>query len=338
MIAGNIGDLTNKLSEIPQRFKRFVTVDVRSNPILGLYLVIGIMVIGYAIYFVGVLYQDFTGEGEKRVASKSKVEKVKKTAPRPKPTPAKKSSKPATPAQKKPETETVSAKPKPTGGEKLDLSNWEKYEFEDGSSITFPADWSRSEITPEKSIIHGIRLQAPDTEASLTCYGRVRERDMNIAESLKRTMSKGGYPEVKEERRRINHLDVVRLSGNLADKHMVISIIEDPAGKYFIVSLVASERDYRKLKPYYLAFVGSYEGAKKSAVSITKIEEELERSIGGDKEYLVGTAVRIKLKSGSKHQGVVIAENDDSITLESFRFGGRYSFTVKKKDIVELVR
>ena len=70
MKAGNIGGLINKLSEIPQRFKRFVTVDVRSNPILGLYLVIGIMVIGYAIYFVGVLYQDFTGEGEKRVASK----------------------------------------------------------------------------------------------------------------------------------------------------------------------------------------------------------------------------------------------------------------------------
>jgi hypothetical protein len=34
----------------------------------------------------------------------------------------------------------------------------------------------------------------------------------------------------------------------------------------------------------------------------------------------------------------VVAENDTSLTLESYRFGGKYSFTVKKKDIVELMR
>jgi hypothetical protein len=348
MKVGNIGGLISQLSEIPRRLKRFVTVDVRQNRILGLYLVIGIMVVGYAIYFVGVLYQDFTSEAEKPVASKSKVEKVKKAAPRSKAAPAKKkgsaskaakvSPQKASPAPVDSETGKVAAEPKLAGGEELETSDWNKHEFKDGSSISFPADWSVSEIAPEKSIIHGIRLQSPSTEASFKCYGRVKQREMDIAESLKTTMNKTGYGEIKEEKKRINNSDVVRLSGNLADKHMVISIFDDPAGKYFIVSLVSSEGDYRKLKPYYTAVVGSYEGAKESSVSITKIEEELERTIEADKEYLVGTAIRIKLKSGSRHQGVVIAENDDSITLESYRFGGRYSFTVAKKDIVEIVR
>ena len=348
MRAGNIGSLTNKLAEIPRRFKRFVTVDVRQNPILGLYIVIGMMVVSYAIYFAGVLYKDFTSEGEKRVATKSKVEKVKKAAPRPRPAPtgndesssqaAKDSLEPAPPAPVKSETVKVAEKAKPAVGETLETSNWDKYEFKDGSSISFPADWSVSEIAPEKSIIHGIQLQSPGTEASFKCYGRIRQGEMDIAESLKTTMSTGGYGEIKEEKKRINNTDVVRLSGNLADKHMVISIFDDPAGKYFIVSLVASEEDYKKLRPYYTAVVGSYEGAEKSAVSITKIEEALEKTIEADRDYLVGNPVRIKLKSGSRHQGVVIAEDDDSITLESYRFGGRYSFTVKKKDIVEIVR
>jgi hypothetical protein len=44
------------------------------------------------------------------------------------------------------------------------------------------------------------------------------------------------------------------------------------------------------------------------------------------------------MKNGAVHKGVVIAEDDNSITLESFRFGGRYSFTVKRTDIVEIMR
>ena len=84
MKAGNFGNLTTKLSEIPRRFKQFITHDVRRNPILGLYLVIGVMVVGYAIYFVGIAYKDFSSGGDKRVASKSELGKKKK-APSPKP-------------------------------------------------------------------------------------------------------------------------------------------------------------------------------------------------------------------------------------------------------------
>ncbi len=346
MKAGNIGDLKNKLNEIPQRLKKFVAHDVRRNPILGLYLVIGLMVFGYAIYFVAVLYLDFTSDAEQRIASKPKMEQAKKAPPRPSPPPPKKSA-PA-PAQKPPkqvtstQTETATKKvaeePKSASAKKVEIANWKEFEFEDGSRISFPPDWNRSEIPSDKNIMHGIRLEAPSTEASLKCYGRSKQSGADIATSLKKTMKNGGYSKIREETKKVDNLDVVQLSGKLADKHMVVSIFDDQAGKDFIVSLVASEQDYTRLVPYYGAVVDSYKGAKSSAVSITKIEEALEKSIEADKEYLVGTAIKIKLKSGARHQGVVIAENDDSIKLESYRFGGRYSFTVKKEDIVEILR
>lgn len=350
MKAGNVGSLTTKLFEIPRKLKQFITHDVRRNPILGLYLVIGVMVAAYAIYFVGILYKDFSSGGDRRIASKSEVGQTKK-APPPKPAPtkkektppdtAKKSSEQVTPAQTESEATKALAKPKSATGQKLAVSNWNEFEFEDGSRIFFPADWRESEIPPEKNIIHGVQLKAPNSEASIKCYGRVRQPGIDIAKSLKRTMRNGGYSKIKEEKQEINNLDVVRLSGVLADKHMVVSIFDDQPDKYFIVSLVASEQDYTKLQKYYGAVVNTYTSAKTpagSAVSIEKIEQELEKSIEADKVYLVGTAVRIRLKNGSRHQGVVIAENDDSIVLESIRFGGTYSFTVKKNDIVELVR
>jgi hypothetical protein len=347
MKAGNIGNLKNKLKEIPQRLKKFVTHDVRRNPILGLYLVIGVMVVGYAIYFVAVLYLDFTSEPEKRIASKPETEQTKKAPPKPSPPPPKKSA-PA-PTKKPPKqmastqgktaTKKGAEKPKSASAKKLEIAKWQEFEFKDGSRISFPPDWNRSEIPSDKNVLHGIRLQAPSAEASLKCYGRSKRSGADIATSLKKTMRKGGYIKIKEETKEVDNLDVVQLSGKLADKHMVVSIFDDQAGKDFIISLVASEQDYKTLLPYYGAVVDSYRGAKSSAVSISRIEEELEKSIEAEKEeYLVGTAIRIKLKSGARHQGVVIAENDDSIKLESYRFGGRYSFTVKKEDIVEIVR
>ena len=350
MKAGNIGSLTTKLSEVPRKLKQFITHDVRRNPILGLYLVIGVMIVGYAIYFVGIAYKDFSSGGDKRVASKSEVGKTKKarsqkSAPtkkkKPPPDTAKKSSEQVTPPLSGSEATKATGKPKSSTSQELAVSNWNQFEFEDGSRIYFPADWRESEITPEKNIIHGIRLKAPKSAASIKCYGRVRQPGIDVAESVKRIMRNGGYSKIKEEKKEINNLDVVRLSGILADKHMVVSIFDDQPDKYFIVSLVASEQDYAKLQKYYGAVVNTYSSAKTPAgsmVSIEKIEQELEKSIEADKVYLVGTAVRIRLKNGSRHQGVVIAEDDDSFVLESIRFGGTYKFRVQKEDIVELVR
>ena len=52
----------------------------------------------------------------------------------------------------------------------------------------------------------------------------------------------------------------------------------------------------------------------------------------------MGSTVYLKMKNGAVHKGVVIAEDDKAITLESLRFGGRYSFKVARKDIQEIIR
>jgi hypothetical protein len=345
-----MGARTGKLNEITQRLKKFITDDVRKNRILGLYLVIGVMVFGYGIYFLVVMYTDITSGPEKRSAVKPTVEQIQKSqAPRKKPPAKKKATVPA-PKQEAPKQETpeqvapkkkVAEKIKPAPDNKLDVSTWKSLRFPDGSHISFPTDWSPSEVNSEKNILHGIRLQAPDSKASFKCYSRSRRVGDNYAQSLKDTMKRGGYTTIKEESKKIKQRDVAQISGILADKRMTISIFEHQPDKYFIVRLIASKQEFAKLQPYYGAIVDSYGDAgvlSTSALSIEELEQDLERSIEDEKEYLVGSTVWIKMKNGARHKGVVVAENDTSFTLESFRFGGRYSFTVKKKNIVEIIR
>jgi hypothetical protein len=297
-----------------------------------------------------VMYKDITSGPEKRSAVKPKVEQVSKSRrPRKKPPAKKKATVPA-PKQEAPQQETpkqveptkkVAEKPKPAPDNKLDLSTWKSLKFPDGSHISFPTDWSQNEVNSEHSIIHGIRLQAPHSKASFKCYTRSRQVGDSYANSLKDTMKRGGYTNVKLENKQINQRDVSQITGALADKRMAISIFEHQPDRYFIVRLIASKQEYAKLQPYYGAIVDSYGDAgvsSTSAVSIEELEQDLEKSIEDEKEYLVGSTVYIKMKNGALHKGVVIAEDDSSITLESFRFGGRYSFTVKRNDIVEIIR
>lgn len=340
-----MGTRTGKLSEVIQRLKKFVTEDVRKNRILGLYLVIGVMVLGYGIYFLAVMYKDISSGPEKQSAAKPTVEQVRKArAPREKP-PVKKKTPAPTPKKEAPKqvepTKEVAKKTKVAPADKLDMSTWKSLTFPDGSHISFPTDWSQSEVDAENSIIHGIRLQAPDSKASFKCYTRSREVGDNYAQSLKDTIKRGGYTRVKAETKQVNQRDVSQITGALADKRMAISIFEHQPDKYFIVRLIASKREFTKLQPYYAAIVESYGDATSSAtsgVSIEKLEQQLEKSIETKRDYLVGSTVYIKMKNGALHKGVVIAEDDNSITLESFRFGGRYSFTVKRTDIVEIIR
>ena len=345
-----MGARAGKLSEITQRLKKFVTEDVRKNRILGLYLVIGVMVLGYAIYFLVVMYKDITSGPEKRSAAKPTVEQVSKARASRKRPPAKKKETAPPPKQEAPQQETpkqveptkkVAEKPKPARDNKLDLSTWKSLEFPDGSHISFPTDWSQSEVNSEKNILHGIRLQAPDSKASFKCYTRSRDVGDSYAQSLKDWMKRGGYTTIKEQSKKINQRDVAQISGTLADKRMAISIFEHQPDRYFIVRLIASKQEFVKLQPYYRAIVDSYGDtgvSSTSAVSIEELEQDLEKSIEDEKKYLVGSTVYIKMKNGALHKGVVIAEDDSSITLESFRFGGRYSFTVKRTDIVEIIR
>lgn len=340
-----------KPKEIVARLKQFIVHDVRKNPILGLYLVIGVMVVSYGIYFVVVMYKDIATGGDKRVASKPRVEQVRKRPPPKKKPPAKKEAavpvkqketpEQAKPEKVEPEKDQAAATAKSAAAQKLDPSKWKSLEFPDGSYISFPPDWSSSEVDSDKSVLYGIRLQAPGSEASLKCYSRSRKLGDNYTDYLTETLKRGGYTRIKEDAKKINQRDVVQISGTLADTHMVISVFENQPDKYFIVRLIASKQEFADLQSYYDAIVGSY-GDKSvpstSVVSIEKLEQQLEETIEDDKEFVVGSTVWIKLKSGARHKGVVIAEDDTSLTLESFRFGGRYSFTVKKDDIVDIVR
>ena len=345
-----MGARTGKLNEIIQRLKKFVTEDVRKNRILGLYLVIGVMVLGYGIYFLVVMYKDITSGPEKRTTAKPTVEQVRKArGPRKKPSAKKKAPVPPpkkeAPKQEAPKkvepAKKVAEKTKPAAANKLDVSTWKSLKFPDGSHISFPTDWSQSEVNSEKNILHGIRLQAPESQASFKCYTRSRKVGDHYAQSLKEWMKRGGYSTIKEENKQINQRDVAQISGTLADKRMAISIFEHQPDRYFIVRLIASKREFAKLQPYYGAIVDSYGDpgvSSTSGVSIEELEQDLEKSIEDEKEYLVGNTVYIKMKNGALHKGVVIAENDSSITLESLRFGGRYRFTVKRTDIVEIIR
>jgi hypothetical protein len=340
-----------KLNEIPQRLKRFISHDVRKNPILGLYLVIGVMVVGYAIYFAAVMYKDFTTKPEQQVASSLQIVQPEKTPVPEKQVqpeqevPSEEVTEQKTAVQEEPTTEKAAEKPEVKAevkaDNKIDISKWHSFEFQDSSHISFPSDWSRSDIPAEKNVIQAISLQAPKTRASLKCYFRSRQYGNSYAKSLKDTMRRAGYTNIKDEAKKINKLEVVQLSGVLADKHMAVTVFNHKPDRYFIVRLIASKKEYATLQPYYTAIVNSYRDAgmmPASAVSIEKIEQQLEKSIESEKDYLVGSTIWIKLSNGARHQGVVIAEDDTTLTLESFRFGGRYSFTVKKEDIVEIVR
>jgi hypothetical protein len=346
-----MGARAGKLNEIPQRLKKFITHDVRKNPILGLYLVIGVMVLGYGIYFAAVMYKDLTGTGEKKVAARPQVARVnkppvaKKQVPaEPKVvTPPEEQDIPAQeqPVQKETEKKEVAEKIKVAAAQKFDTSQWKSVEFPDGSLISYPPDWSRSAVDSENSILYGIRLQAPGSEASLKCYSRSRKLGDNYADSLKETMKRGGYTNIKKDTKKINQQDVAQISGALADKHMIVSIFEPQADRYFIVRLIASRQELTELQPFYSEIVDSYGDSTSpttSVVSIEKLEQQLEKSIEKKAEYLVGSTVYLKMKNGAVHKGVVIAEDDSSLTLESFRFGGRYSFKVNRKDIAEIIR
>ena len=346
-----MGARTGKLNEIPQRLKKFITHDVRKNPILGLYLVIGVMVLAYGIYFAAVMYKDLTGTGKEKVAVGPKVAQVRKPPAAKKQVPAEQEEvSPAeqqdTPQQEKPvekkaETKEVAEKVKNAAAEEPDMSQWKTVEFSDGSHISYPPDWSRSAVDSENSILYGIRLQAPGSKASLKCYSRSRKIGDNYADSLKETMKRGGYTNIKRESKKISQQDVVQISGDVADQHMVVSIFEPQADKYFIVILMASKQELTKLRPFYSAIVDSYADSSRpstSVVSIEKLEQQLEKSIEKKTDYLVGSTVYLKMKNGAVHKGVVIAEDDNTITLESFRFGGRYSFKVARKDIAEIIR
>jgi hypothetical protein len=377
MKGGGFKDLKNRVNQLPQKLTQLVQ-EGRRNPVLGLYVLIGAVVLSSVVYFGSIIYQDVSGGG-KRPASKTTVAQVERE-PRRVESDAGKTEEsgtkrredagggPATPGEEAatgnsagervqqaaaeaesggeagateaaPGGQQDAGKDRPAAEGELDTAGWQKHEFPDTSYIYFPPEWSYSELVAENHVLFGVRLRVPDKEASIRCYSRRRGAGENFAGSLKEKMASDGTMKIEEEKKTIHTLDVVQLNGVLTDKHMLITVFDHHRQKYVIISLIAAEPEYRVLRPYYDAILKSYresEAFPKSDISVEDIEKRLQKSIEEDKKSLIGTVVTIRMVSGTRHKGLVVAEDDTSYTLESFRFGGRYSFTVKKDDIEEI--
>jgi cytoskeletal protein RodZ len=385
MRRGSIADLRGKLADIQVNLKRFVTHDVRRNPMLLLYFVVGAIIVGYLFHFLMLVVRDLSSEKKEQVASKPGVEQVQRARPARKPAevkPEESAAKPApaeVPAQGTAEQATkVSQERQPTkanegatgagspkasmpqgaapAAEKaapkiapsaatgstglLDSSNWRKFSFPDSSNLSFPRDWKESEIPAQKNMPYGIRLQVPGADASIQCYSTRKQIGDDLTKSLRATMGQDGFVNIEEKNRKISRFDAVELSGVLADKHMVVTVFDYRPDVYFIASLIATDKDYQRQRPYYDTILSTYTsgGTGQEPISLQDIEKSIRKGIQQTESSLIGKMVEITLEDGTKHRGVVIAEDDASYTLENYRFGGRYSFTVKKASIARISR
>jgi hypothetical protein len=222
----------------------------------------------------------------------------------------------------------------------LDTSNWRQFDFPDSSHLSFPRDWQESEIPAQKNMLYGIRLRVPGADASIECYSTRKQEGGDLARNLRAAMSQQGFAGIAEKKRKIGGLDVVELSGVLADKHMVVAIFDQKPDAFFIASLVATDKDYHRQRPYYDRVLESYASGErgKESVSVQDIEKSIRTGIQQPQSSLIGKMVEITLDDGSTQKGVVIAEDDTSYTLQNYRFGGTYSFTVKKAAIARISR
>ncbi|MBW1982145.1 MAG: hypothetical protein JRJ12_13090 [Deltaproteobacteria bacterium] len=343
------------MSDIQLKLRRFFVHDLRRNPILGLYLVVGGIVVGYLCYFLVLMARDLSsGANRTQVASVAKERPGKAEAGvnrRKSQAEARSSRKKAEGREEKAQSTAVGpsgqqvAAVRPNSKEAVarlpaagvDTSNWRRFDFPDSSHITYPPDWQESDIPSQEKMLYGIRFKVPHMDASIQLYSRSKDMADDLARTLQLTMRQSGGQNIASRQREINNFVVTEIEGTLADKHMVISIFDQNPKSYFIASLIAVEPQYKELKKYYDALLASYSfGKKGTAVSLEDIEQSIRQGIQKQKESLIGKMVEITLDSGKKQKGVVIAEDSTSYVLENYRFGGRYSFTVEKEHIIKI--
>jgi len=344
-----------QLANLGGRLVKFVTHDIRRNPMLGLYFVVGAILVGYLLYFLGLVVRDLTGE--KRPAASQPRAQVQRVAP-PKPQPKAAKPAPAEPAgeqERKPAAKagekqaeaskaaTPAAQPaakmetKPAaaegGGE-----NWKELHFPDGSALSYPQSWQPQEIEPDNVVLHGVRFRVPGAVASIQCYTRVRLRGDNVVDNLKEVMARQGVADIHERRKKIGDIGAVELSGSLADKRTLITVFDHKPKTYFIASLVAAAPEFERQKPAYEKMLAAFAENEVKTLSLQDIERSIQQGLKRAEHSLIGQMVEITLENGSKHKGVVIDEDDTYYTLENYRYGGRYSFTVRKDQIKKIVR
>jgi len=349
-----LGDLGSVVADLRARLVHFTTHDVRRRPILALYFVIGAMVASYVIYLVVIIAKDLGNPGREQVPTKTAMEQVQEapgtsgtgggeatTQPTGEGGPAQTQETPpqatAPPAESGVQPQTT--KLGPEGGDRRD---WRLYDFPDRCQISFPGTWQESKVPAEKGVIHGIRLEVPGADASIQVYARRREAGEDLVKTLRATMSQKGAHNVEEKRKRINDLNALELTGTVADKQMVITIFDHDTESYVVATLIANIKDYPKQRVYYDAVLATYvtpeQREQREGISLRDLEQSIQKGLQKTDEGLVGKMVELTLANGSTQRGVVVAEDESSYTLENYRFGGRYSFKVKKKDVVKISR
>jgi hypothetical protein len=155
-------------------------------------------------------------------------------------------------------------------------------------------------------------------------------------------MSQKGAHNIDEKRKRIQDLNAVELTGTVADKQMAITIFDHDTESYVVATLIANIKDYPKQRVDYDAVLGTYttpqQRVQREGISLRDLEQSIQKGLQKTDESLVGKMVEFTLANGNTQKGVVVAEDEGSYTLENYRFGGRYSFKVKKKDVVKISR
>jgi hypothetical protein len=347
-----LGELGSVVADLRARLVHFTLHDVRRRPILGLYFVIGAMVASYLVYLVIVIVKDLRNPLRGEVPVKTVMEQGQEApgtsgtggseasttqasgeggSVKTQETPTQGTALPAEGGAQQPAVKTG-----PEGGDRRD---WRVYDFPDRCQISFPGTWQESKVAAEKGVIHGIRLEIPGADAGIQIYARRREPGEDLVKTLRTTMSQKGAHNIEEQKKRIRDLNAVELTGTVADKEMAITIFDHDAESFVVATLIANIKDYPQLRASYDAVLGTYTTARqREGVSLRDLEQTIQEGLQQPEESLVGTMVELTLANGKTKRGVVIAEDESSYTLENYRFGGRYSFKVKKKDVVKISR
>ena len=349
-----LGDLGSVVAHLRARLVHFTTHEVRRRPILGLYFVIGAMVASYVIYLVVIIAKDLGNPGGEQVPTKTVMKQGQDAPgtsgtgggePTTQPTgeggPAQTQETPtqgtASPTEGGAQQQT--AKLGPEGGDRRD---WRVYDFPDRCQISFPGIWQESKVPAERGVIHGIRLELPGADASIQVYARRREPGEDLVKTLRATMGQKGAHNIDEKRKRIQDLNAVEITGTVADKQMAITIFDHDTESYVVATLIANIKDYPQQRLYYDAVLGTYttrqQREQREGISLRDLEQSIQKGLQKTDESLVGKMVELTLANGSIQRGVVVVEDDSSYTLENYRFGGRYSFKIKKTDVVKISR
>jgi len=359
----NFGEPSGFVADLKARLQRFTT-DVRRRPILALYLVIGVMVVTYVVYLVVSIAKDLADANRKQATATPATEKVQEApgasgtgggGAEPRSVGAGQAGSQDTKVQGSPSPgtgtespgQTPSAPPiqpqmSKTATEGVNARELRSYDFPDGRQILFPGTWKDTKVPAQQGVLEGIRLELPGADASIQVYARRREPGEDLAKTLRATMNQQGARNIEEKRKQIKEFSVFELTGTVADKQMAITVFDHDSQTYVVATLIASTKDYPQQRPHYDAVLNTYSTPQsrnqRGSVSVRDLEQSIRQGLQKPEEGLVGKMVELILVNGKTQKGVVLAEDETTYTLENYRFGGRYSFKVQKKDVAKINR